>query len=152
VVGKIGRAESALDPAPISMIETIILLKPEAEWRPVDDGRGGKRPITKKEILAELQAKTAVPGVLPTWLQPIQTRIVMLQSGFRAMMGVKVHGSDPREIERVCLQIEQILKRAPGATDVVADRIVGKPYVQYEIDRAAIARYGVNVRDVQDVI
>jgi Cu(I)/Ag(I) efflux system membrane protein CusA/SilA len=152
VVGKIGRAESALDPAPVGMIETIILLKPEAGWRLVDDGRGGTRRITKKEILAELQSKTAVPGVLPTWLQPIQTRIVMLQSGFRAMMGVKVHGSDPKQIERVCLQIEQVLKRVPGATDVVADRIVGKPYLRYEIDRVAIARYGVNVRDVQDVI
>jgi Cu(I)/Ag(I) efflux system membrane protein CusA/SilA len=152
VVGKIGRAESALDPAPVSMIETIVLLKPEEQWRTVDDGKGGQRRITKKEILAELQARTAIPGVLPTWLQPIQTRIVMLQSGFRAMMGVKVHGSDPREIERVCLQIEQILRRVPGATDVVADRIVGKPYVRYEIDRVAIARHGVNVRDVQDVI
>ncbi|MCE9561321.1 MAG: efflux RND transporter permease subunit [Planctomycetes bacterium] len=152
VVGKIGRAESALDPAPISMIETIILLKPESEWRKVDDGKGGKRRITKKEILAELQAKTAVPGVLPTWLQPIQTRIVMLQSGFRAMMGVKVFGSDPKQIEQVGLQIEKILRRVPGATDVVADRIVGKPYIRYEIDRVAIARYGVNVRDVQDVI
>ncbi len=152
VVGKIGRAESALDPAPISMIETIILLKPEAQWRRVDDGTGGKRRITKKEVLAELQAKTAVPGVLPTWLQPIQTRIVMLQSGFRAMMGVKVYGSDPKEIGRVGLQIEKILRRVPGATDVVADRIVGKPYIRYEIDRVAIARHGVNVRDVQDVI
>lgn len=152
VVGKIGRAESALDPAPISMIETIILLKPETEWRQVDVGKGGTQRITKKEILAELQAKTAVPGVLPTWLQPIQTRIVMLQSGFRAMMGVKVYGADPNEIERVGLQIEKILKRVPGTTDVVADRIVGKPYIRYEIDRLAIARHGVNIRDVQDVI
>lgn len=152
VVGKIGRAESALDPAPISMIETIILLKPEAEWRQVDNGQGGKRRITKPEILAELQAKTSIPGVLPTWLQPIQTRIVMLQSGFRAMMGVKIYGSDAKEIEKVGLQIEQILKRVPGSTDVVADRIVGKPYLQYDIDREAAARYGVSVRDVQDVI
>lgn len=152
VVGKLGRAESALDPAPIGMIETIILLKPEEQWRTVRDDRGHERRITKAEILKELQDRTTIPGVLPTWLQPIQTRIVMLQSGFRAMMGVKVYGSDPRDIERVCLQMEQLLKRVPGATDVVADRIVGKPYVEYEIDRVAIARYGVNVRDVQDVI
>jgi copper/silver efflux system protein len=152
VVGKVGRADSALDPAPVSMIETVILLKPEDQWRMVDDGRGGKRRITRQEILAELQAKTAMPGVLPTWLQPIQTRVVMLQSGFRAMMGVKVYGSDPKEIERVGLQIEQILKTVPGATDVVADRIVGKPYLRYEIDRVALARHGVSVRDVQDVI
>ncbi|RIK80019.1 MAG: CusA/CzcA family heavy metal efflux RND transporter [Planctomycetota bacterium] len=152
VVGKAGRAESALDPAPIGMVETIILLKPEDEWRMVDDGKGGERRITKSEILAELQAKTAIPGVLPTWLQPIQTRIVMLQTGFRAMMGVKVFGSDVKEIERIGLQMEQILRKVPGATDVVADRIVGKPYIQYEIDREAMARYGVNIRDVQDVI
>ncbi|MCE9530103.1 MAG: efflux RND transporter permease subunit [Planctomycetes bacterium] len=152
VVGKLGRAESALDPAPIGMIETIILLKPEREWRMIDGTDGKKRRITKTEILNELQARTSIPGVLPTWLQPIQTRIVMLQSGFRAMMGVKVYGSDPKQIEQVCLQIEKILKRVPGATDVVADRIVGKPYIEYEIDRIAIARQGVNVRDVEDII
>lgn len=171
VVGKLGRAESALDPAPVGMIETIILLKPEAQWRRVREVRWHsekwwlgfarpaldyfwpeERPLTKDEILEELREKTAMPGVLPSWLQPIQTRIVMLQSGFRAMMGVKVFGSDPAEIEKVGLQIEQVLKKVSGATDVVADRLVGKPYLEYEIDRAAIARYGVNIRDVQDVI
>lgn len=170
-VGKLGRAESALDPAPIGMVETIILLKPEDQWRlvPMERWHSGQgwlswcrpalrsfwpelRRITKAEILAELQARTAIPGVLPTWLQPIQTRIVMLQTGFRAMMGVKIFGADVREIERVGLQIEQILRRVPGATDVVADRIIGKPYIQYEIDREASARLGVNIRDVQDVI
>src|SRR5262249_55835310 len=171
VVGKAGRAESALDPAPIGMIETTVLLKPESQWRKVrrerwHSGRawpGWARPalgyfwpeerrITKQEALQELQAVTAQPGVLPTWLQPIQTRIVMLQSGFRAMMGVKVHGSGPREIERIGLQMEKVLRQVPGATDVVADRIVGKPYLEFEIDRKASARYGVNVRDVQDVL
>jgi len=171
VVGKIGRAESALDPAPIGMIETIILLKPESEWRTVHQHRWHsdlgwlgwlrsplvyfwpeERPITKGELLAELQAKTASPGVLPTWLQPIQTRIVMLQSGFRAMMGVKIYGADLKEIERIALQMEPILRRVPGATDVVADRLVGKPYLEFDINREAIARYGVNIRDVQDVI
>ncbi|MEX0702591.1 MAG: efflux RND transporter permease subunit [Planctomycetales bacterium] len=152
VVGKAGRVESALDPAPIGMIETIVLLKPESQWRMIADENGRERRITKDEILAELQVKTNVPGVLPTWLQPIQTRIVMLQSGFRAMMGAKIFGSDPEVIEQIGLQMEQILRQVPGATDVVADRIVGKPYVQYEVDREAIARYGVNIRDVQDVI
>lgn len=171
VVGKFGRSESALDPAPISMIETIVLLKPESQWRRVREERWHsdvgwlgwakpglnyfwpeERPMTKAEVLKELEEKTAIPGVLPTWLQPIQTRIVMLQSGFRAMMGVKIYGSDPREIERVGLQMEKILKKIPGATDVVADRIIGKPYVQYEIDRVAAARYGVSIRDIQDVI
>jgi Cu(I)/Ag(I) efflux system membrane protein CusA/SilA len=171
VVGKLGRAETALDPAPIGMIETIILLKPTDQWRRVREERWHtgtawldpvrpalsyfwpeERPLTKDEVLAELQEVTAMPGVLPTWLQPIQTRIVMLQSGFRAMMGVKIYGSDLGEIERVGLQIEQILRQVLGATDIVADRLVGKPYLEYEIDRGAIARYGVNIRDVQDVI
>jgi copper/silver efflux system protein len=169
VVGKLGRAESALDPAPIGMIESIIILKPEAEWRKVPVQRffanwpgflksplawmwPEERTITKNEILTELQEKTAIPGVLPTFLQPIQTRLVMLQTGFRAMMGVKIYGSDLKVIERIGLEIEQVLKHVPGATDIVADRIVGKPYIEFEIDREKIARYGVNIRDVQDVI
>ncbi|MGK2857365.1 MAG: efflux RND transporter permease subunit [Thermoanaerobaculia bacterium] len=169
VVGKVGRAESALDPAPIGMMESIILLKPEDEWRtraverffsdwpaflrsPLAWIWPAERRITKGEILAELQEKTAIPGVLPTFLQPIQTRLVMLQTGFRAMMGVKIYGSDLREIERVGLQIEQLLHAVPGATDIVADRIVGKPYIQIDIDRDRLGRYGINIRDVQSVI
>jgi Cu(I)/Ag(I) efflux system membrane protein CusA/SilA len=169
VVGKIGRAESALDPAPIGMMESIVILKPEREWRtrhverffsdwpafvraPLAWVWPEERRITKDEILGELQEKTAIPGVLPTFLQPIQTRLVMLQTGFRAMMGVKIYGSDLREIERIGLRIEQLLREVPGASDIVADRIVGKPYLQIEIDRDRIGRYGVNIRDVQDVI
>jgi len=169
VVGKLGRAESALDPAPIGMIETIVMLKPGDQWRRVHVDRfyhswpqwvqqplrwvlPDQRAITKDEILEELRRKTDIPGVLPSWLQPIQTRLVMLQTGFRAMMGVKIFGSDLNEIERLGLEIEKILKTVPGATDVVADRIVGKPYVEFRIDREKIARYGVNIRDVQDVI
>lgn len=152
VVGKLGRSESALDPAPISMIETIIILKPEEQWRQVADSNGRKRRITRQEILEELQEKTMIPGVLPTWLQPIQTRLVMLQTGFRAMMGVKIFGSDPREIEKVGLQVEQILRGVPGAVDVVADRIMGKPQIEFEINRGSAARIGVNIRDIQDII
>ncbi len=126
------------------MIETIIILKPEGQWRRVREERWHssvawlsllrpgllrlwpeERAITKDEILKELQANTAIPGVLPTWLQPIQTRIVMLQTGFRAMMGVKIFGSDLAEIERVGLQMEQFLRKVPGAVDVVADRLWG---------------------------
>lgn len=171
VVGKYGRAESALDPAPIGMFETIVILRPESQWRRVHITRWHsghawpewmqptlttlwpeKRRISKQEILDELQSVTQIQGVLPTWLQPIQTRVVMLQTGFRAMMGVKISGADPREIERIALQMEAILRKVPGTTDVVADRIVGKPYLEYEIDREKAARYGVSIRDVQDVI
>lgn len=171
VVGKFGRTDSPLDPAPVSMIETVIMLKPKGQWRPVPVERwhtgvhwlSALHPLldrvwppyrdrTKEDILAELQEVTDIPGVLPTWLQPIQTRLIMLQTGFRAMMGVKIYGSDLKEIERIGLEMEQILKAVPGATDIVADRIIGKPYLEYEIDRQAIARYGVSVRDVQDII
>ena len=171
VVGKAGRAESAVDPAPISMIETIVTLKPSEQWRQITQKRWHsdrgwldwcrpalqsiwpeQRLIRKDEILAELNQKVAIPGVLPTWLQPIQTRLVMLQTGFRAMMGVKIFGNDLEEIERVALQMEQLLKQVPGAVDVVSDRLVGKPYLEYEIDRVAAARYGVNIRDIQDII
>jgi Cu(I)/Ag(I) efflux system membrane protein CusA/SilA len=150
-------------------MESIVILKPEDEWRTTRVQRffsdwpgflrtplswiwSEERRITKGEILAELQEKTAIPGVLPTFLQPIQTRLVMLQTGFRAMMGVKIYGGDLREIERIGLQIEQLLREVPGATDIVADRIVGKPYIQIDIDRDRIGRYGVNIRNVQDVI
>lgn len=169
VVGKIGRADSALDPAPIGMVETIITLKPESQWRrvPVERWFSGwppalkaplaallpeERALTKAEILKELEAVTAIPGVLPTWLQPIQTRLVMLSSGFRAMMGVKIFGPDLHEIERIGIEVERILKEVPGAVDVVADRIVGKPYLEYVIDREAAARYGVVIQDIQEVI
>ncbi|MBI4868537.1 MAG: efflux RND transporter permease subunit [Candidatus Wallbacteria bacterium] len=169
VVGKLGRVESALDPAPIGMFESIIDLKPQWQWRrvkverffsdwprPIRRALGWfwpeERVLSKNELLAELQAKTAIPGVLPTFLQPIQTRLVMLQTGFRAMMGVKIFGSDLREIERLGLAMAEVLRHVPGVTDIVADRIVGKPYIQLEIEREKIARYGVNIGDVQDVI
>ena len=171
VVGKVGRAESSLDPAPISMIETIVTLKPEHDWRTLSQPRWHsdqawlnwcrpalrsvwpeERRITKAEILEELNQKAAIPGVLPTWLQPIQTRLVMLQTGFRAMMGVKIYGADLKEIGQIALQMEQLLKKVPGAVDVVADRLIGKPYLEYEINREAAARYGVGIRDIQDVI
>ena len=169
VVGKIGRSESALDPAPIGMAETIVTLKPVEQWREVRVERWfagmpellkaplawlwpETRKLKKAEILQELQQKVAIPGVLPTWLQPIQTRLVMLSSGFRAMMGVKVFGPDLQEIERIGLEMERILREVPGAVDVVADRIIGKPYLEYVIDREAAARYGVLVEDIDRVI
>lgn len=171
VVGKLGRAETALDPAPVAMIETIINMKPKSEWRKVSVERWysdwyipqwvksvlglmwpEERTITKNEILEELRRVTDMPGAAPTWLQPIQTRVIMLQSGLRAMMGAKIFGADLKEIERIGLQLESIIKQVPGAVDVIADRIVGKPYIEYKINREAIARYGVNLKDVQDVI
>jgi Cu(I)/Ag(I) efflux system membrane protein CusA/SilA len=169
VVGKIGRSESALDPAPIGMVETVVTLRPVGQWRDVAVRRwfGGwpealkaplayfwpeSRKVTKAELLQELQQAVAIPGVLPTWLQPIQTRLVMLSSGFRAMMGVKVFGPDLKEIERIGREMETLLRQVPGAVDVVADRIIGKPYLEYVIDRESAARYGVLVEDIDRVI
>ncbi len=169
VVGKIGRSESPLDPAPIGMIETILLLKPEREWRRVREERfwsgwprvshdlmrrlfPDERPLSKDELLRELQEASAIPGVLPTWLQPIQTRLVMLQTGFRAMMGVKIFGRSLPELEAVAARMERLLRQVPGAVDVVADRIVGKPYVEIAIDREALGRHGLLVADVQAVV
>ncbi len=171
VVGKLGRAETPLDPAPVSMIETYVNLKPEKEWRFINVDRWyletniphwllapvkliwpDKRKINKDEILDELRAASDIPGVAPTWLQPIQTRVVMLQSGLRAMMGAKIYGADLNEIESIGLKLESLIKKVPGAVDVIADRIVGKPYIEFMINREAVARYGVKLQDVQDVI
>jgi Cu(I)/Ag(I) efflux system membrane protein CusA/SilA len=165
VVGKIGRVESPLDPAPISMVETVINYK--SKYKTDKNGRlildeNGKaiRQWREKinspdDIWDEIIKAGQVPGTTSApKLQPIMARIVMLQSGMRAPMGVKVKGPDLESIERVGLEIERYLKEVPGVEPamVIADRIVGKPYLEIDIDREAIARYGVNIRQVQDVI
>lgn len=185
VVGKAGRAESALDPAPVSMVETVISYKPEyivdedgrrvrfrfddetqafardADGALVPDRSG--RPFrqwrpeirTPDDIWQEIAAAAQVPGTTSApKLQPIETRIVMLQSGMRAAFGVKVYGPDLATIERVGLAIERELRAVPEieADTVFADRIVGVPYLEIDIDRAALSRYGLRVADVQEVI
>jgi Cu(I)/Ag(I) efflux system membrane protein CusA/SilA len=185
VVGKLGRADSPLDPAPISMIETVINYK--SEYIQDEDGRrqtfafneetqeflrdadGELIPDPKgmafrqwrehiqspDDIWDEIVKAASVPGTTSApRLQPIAARIVMLQSGMRAPMGVKVKGPDLATIEDVGLQIEQFLKEVPGVQPaaVIADRVVGNPYLEIDIDREAIARYGMSIRDVQDVI
>ena len=159
VVGKIGRVESSLDPAPISMIETVISYKPEYGER---DPKTGKRPRlwrkhirTPDDIWKEILKVSEIPGTTSApKLQPIAARIVMLQSGMRAPMGVKILGQKLEELEGVGFQIEKLLKEVPGveASAVIADRIVGKPYLEFHIDREKAARYGVNIRDVQNVV
>ena len=159
VIGKIGRVESPLDPAPISMIETVISYKPEFGER---DSKTGKRKRlwrdhikTPDDIWNEIVQAGTIPGVTSApKLQPIAARIVMLQSGMRAPMGIKILGRNLEEIEKVGYQIEKLLKEVPGVepSAVISDRIVGKPYLEFTIDREKIARYGVTIRDVQDVI
>ena len=167
VVGKIGRVESALDPAPISMVETVINYKPQYKIDPLTgerelDPETGKpirnwQPHIKnstdiwKEIIeaAKLPGSTSAPK-----LQPIAARVVMLQSGMRAAMGVKVRGRTLAEVEQVGLEIERYLKEVPSIepASVIADRVVANPYLEIDIDRKAIARYGIKIQDVQDVI
>jgi len=185
VVGKIGRVDSPLDPAPISMIETVINYKseyvsdergrvllfrydrksgeyPRDEFGELIPDRRGRpfrqwRPEIESpdDIWTEVVRAGRIPGTTSApKLQPIETRLVMLQSGMRAPMGVKVKGPDLETIERVGLEIEKLLKHVPGVEpgSVFADRIVGKPYIEIDIDREAIARHGLHVGNVQSVI
>ncbi|MFG0315826.1 MAG: efflux RND transporter permease subunit, partial [Planctomycetota bacterium JB042] len=156
-VGKIGRVDSALDPAPISMIETIIQYVPE--YAVDEDGNRVRRwrdeIETPRDIWREIERAGAIPGTTgASYLQPIEARRVMLQTGMRSNLGLKVVGPDLATIERVAVDIEAILKEVPVVepATVLADRVVGKPYLEIEIDREAIARYGVPIRAVQDVI
>jgi len=157
VVGKIGRVESPLDPAPISMIETVINYKPE--YMTDEDGnriRQWRDHIqSPDDIWDEILKAAQIPGTTSApKLQPIAARIVMLQSGMRAPMGVKIKGPDLATIERVGMEIERFLKEVPSveASAVIADRIIGKPYIEIDIDREAIARYGINIHNVQETI
>ena len=185
VVGKLGRAESALDPAPVSMIETVIHYKPEyqtdeagrrlrfrydrragehvrdADGELIPDRRG--RPYrqwrehirTPDDIWSEITKAAAIPGTTSApKLQPIETRQVMLQTGMRATMGLKLRAPDLATLDRMAVEIERHLRQAPGvrAETVNAERVAGKPYLEFAIDREAIARYGLNVADVQDTL
>lgn len=156
-VGKIGRAESALDPAPASMIETVIEYLPE--WSVGEDGepvRNWRPEIrTLDDLWAEIVRVAQIPGLTSApKLQPIAARIVMLQSGMRAPMGLKVRAPDLETLDRVALRLEDALRGAPGVSPatVFADRVVGKPYLEIELDREAAARYALSVSELQTVI
>ena len=143
VLGKVGRAETSTDPAPVSMFESIIILKPKDQWRP---------GITKNDIVSELDAKLQQIGVRNGWTQPIINRIDMLSTGVRTTLGLKIFGSDLEVLRKLSLQAEDIIKGVPGSADVVAERVTGGNYIDIEVDREAAARYGVSVADVQEVI
>jgi len=143
VLGKVGRAETSTDPAPVSMFESIIILKDKDKWRP---------GITKADIVSELDAKLQQIGVRNGWTQPIINRINMLSTGVRTDLGVKIFGNDLNVLKDLAVQSEGILKTVPGAADVVAERVTGGNYIDIDIDREAAARYGVKVGDIQDVI
>jgi len=143
VLGKVGRAETSTDPAPVSMFESIIILKDKDKWRP---------GITKADIVSELDEKLQQIGVRNGWTQPIINRINMLSTGVRTDLGVKIFGNDLNVLKDLAVQAEGILKTVPGAADVVAERVTGGNYIDIDIDREAAARYGVKVGDIQDVI
>ena len=164
VAGKLGRFETATDPAPVEMIETTITLKPEwistnrwvlgflpipsvirnPEWRP---------GITARELVQEMsQRLSEVPGYVPGFLQPIENRILMLSTGIRAQLGIKVFGDSLEELQRKAFEIEKVVRSVPGAVGVAASRVQGKPYVEIQVDRVQAARFGLNAGEVLDLV
>ena len=143
VLGKAGRAATATDPAPLEMFETVINLKPEDQWRP---------GLTIDGLIAELDQALQIPGVSNAWTLPIKARIDMLSTGIRTPIGVKVFGNDLAELERLAKAIEAVIKTVPGTTSAYAERITGGYYLNIEPDRAALARYGLGIGEMQEVI
>jgi copper/silver efflux system protein len=143
VFGKAGRAETATDPAPLSMVETTIVLKDPAEWRP---------GMTKDRLIEEMDAALQLPGVTNAWTMPIKTRTDMLSTGIKTPVGIKIGGPDLRVLERLGREVEAVVKELPGTLTAFSERVMGGNYFDFEIDRSAAARYGLTVGDVQDVI
>ncbi len=143
VYGKIGRAETATDPAPLSMIETTIQFKPKNEWRP---------GITMEKLRAELESRVKLPGLSNTWVMPIRTRIDMLATGIKTPVGIKIAGPDLNVIQSIGQQIEEILKQIPGTTSAYAERVASSRYITIDIDRLKASRYGLNIEDIQEII
>jgi Cu(I)/Ag(I) efflux system membrane protein CusA/SilA len=143
VFGKAGRAGTATDPAPFEMSETVINLKPESEWRP---------GMTVDKLIAEMDKAMQIPGVSNAWTMPIKARIDMLATGIRTPIGIKVFGKNLGDIEKLAREIETVVKAVPGTTSAYAERVTGGYYLDIEPDRMALARYGLSVGDLQDVI
>ncbi len=143
VFGKAGRASTATDPAPTEMFETVINLKPENEWR---------SGITVDKLIAEMDKSLQFPGVSNAWTMPIKARIDMLSTGIRTPVGVKVFGKDLAELEALSRQIEAVIRKVPGTTSAYAERVIGGYYLNIDPDRTQLARYGLMVDDVQNVI
>jgi Cu(I)/Ag(I) efflux system membrane protein CusA/SilA len=142
--GKLGRAESATDPAPVEMIETTIMLKPPSEWR---------AGMTQDQLVAELTAKlTQVPGYVPGFLQPIENRILMLSTGIRAQVGIKILGDDLDALQNKAFEVEKVVRSIPGAVGVAPSRVQGKPYVEIAVNREAMARFGLRAQQLLDVV
>ncbi len=142
-VGKVGRAETATDPAPVVMIETIVHLKDKKYWR---------KGLTREKLIQEIQEKTRMPGVSPIMTQPIRNRIDMLATGIQTPVGIKVFGPNLNKIVEIASEIEKIVSNVKGAVSPYAERISNRPYFEIEIDRQQAARYGLKVEDIQDIV
>ena len=143
VFGKIGQAETATDPAPMTMIETLIRLRPRDEWR---------EGMTLESLKQELDALVQLPGVTNAWVMPIKTRIDMLATGIKTPLGIKVAGADLQVIEDIGYRIEQALRDVPGTASVYAERVTGGRYITIDINRISAARLGLNIDDIQDIV
>lgn len=143
VFGKIGRAETATDPAPLTMIETVIQLKPKDQWR---DG------MTPEKLKAELEKEVNFPGITNAWVMPIKTRIDMLATGIKTPVGIKISGPSLQGIQDIAASLEPILKKIKGTSSVYGERVAGGRYINIEIDRTKAARYGINISDIHEVI
>ncbi|MDE3269567.1 MAG: CusA/CzcA family heavy metal efflux RND transporter [Pseudomonadota bacterium] len=142
-VGKLGRSDSAIDPAPIAMIETVVKLVPQAQW-PAGD--------TIYDIMQELDQKLQIPGLVNSWDFPIQTRVGMISTGIKTQVGVKIFGDDMRKLEELAHQVGGELEQIAGAYGVYAERITGKPYIELTIKRAAAARFGINAATINSTL
>ncbi len=147
VSGKAGRAETSTDPAPFSMMETVVVLKPEREWRKIK----GRR-ISVDELINEMDAKLQFPGVTNAWTMPIKNRIDMLSTGIRTPVGVKIYGSDLKEIEEIGKHVENVLRPLKGTRSVYAERVTGGYFLDFDLKREELARYGLSVEDAEMVI
>jgi copper/silver efflux system protein len=143
VFGKVGRAETATDPAPLEMFETTIQLKPRNEWRV---------GMTPEKLIQELDQVVQVPGLTNIWVPPIRNRIDMLATGIKSPIGVKIAGTDLKVIDRLARQVETAVKNVPGVTSAFAERLTGGRYIEVNIDRQRAARYGLNISDVQSIV
>ncbi len=143
VFGKMGRAETATDPAPLEMVETTVQFKPREQWR---------EGLTMEKLIEELDQRLKIPGLANVWVPPIRNRIDMLATGIKTPVGIKVAGTDPAVIDRVAQQVERAVRNVPGVTSALAERLTGGRYIEVNIDRDAAARYGMNIEDVQSVI
>src|SRR4051812_25512980 len=144
VAGKLGRAETPTDPAPVEMIETTIMLKPQSQWR---------KGMTKDSIIAEMTEKLSnVPGYVPGFLQPIENRILMISTGIRAQVGIKILGDNLDALQQKAFEVEKVVQKVQGARGVAPSRVQGKPYLEVEVDRRAMARYGLRPQQVLDAV